>query len=202
MPLAPGTRLAAYEIIDPLGSGGMGEVYRARDTKLNREVAIKVVSAHFATDPAALARFQTEAQAVAALSHPNILSIFDFGSEQGITYAAMELLDGQSLRDRLQEGPLPLRKAIDYAGQIAQGLAAAHARGITHRDLKPENVFITREGRAKILDFGLAKADAALAAASGASLAATVNPTSPGTVLGTVGYMSPEQVRGQTVDHR
>jgi Tol biopolymer transport system component len=201
MPLTVGFRLGAYEILAPLGAGGMGEVYRARDTKLNREVAIKVVPDSLASDPIALARFQNEAQAVAALSHPNILSIFDVGAERGVPFAVMELLEGETLRERLNEGALSSRKAIEYAMQIAAGLAAAHARGITHRDLKPENVFVTRDGRVKILDFGLAKANAP-AAAGGASFEATLNVTSPGAVLGTVGYMAPEQVRGQNVDHR
>jgi len=201
MPLTAGTRLGSYEILAVLGAGGMGEVYRARDTRLNRDVAIKIVPEALAADPVALGRFHTEAQAVAALSHPNILGIFDFGIDRGTPYAVMELLEGRTLRETLAEGRLSPRKAIDYATQIAAGLAAAHARGITHRDLKPENVFVTREGRVKILDFGLAKV-AAPAGAPAASLAATFSPTSPGTVLGTVGYMSPEQVRGQTVDYR
>jgi serine/threonine protein kinase/Tol biopolymer transport system component len=201
MPLAVGSRLGAYEIVAPLGSGGMGEVYRARDTKLNRDVAIKIVPEALAADPTALARFQNEAQAVAALSHPNILGIFDVGADRGIPFAVMELLEGETLRERLNQGGLPSRKAIEYATQIAAGLAAAHARGITHRDLKPENVFVTRDGRVKILDFGLAKATAP-AATGGASFEATLNVTLPGTVLGTVGYMAPEQVRGQAVDHR
>jgi Tol biopolymer transport system component len=201
MPLANGTRFGSLEIIGPLGAGGMGEVYRARDPKLNRDVAIKIIPETLAADPAALARFQTEAQAVAALSHPNILSIFDLGAERGMPYAVMELLDGATLRELVDRGPLAQRKAIEYAVQISAGLAAAHARGITHRDLKPENVFVTDDGRVKILDFGLAKVGLAAAAGSG-SVQATINPTTPGTVLGTVGYMSPEQVRGQAVDQR
>lgn len=201
MALTVGTRVGPYEITGTLGAGGMGEVYRARDAKLNREVAIKIVPAALASDAAALARFQTEAQAVAALSHPNILAIFDFGVDAGVPYAVMELLDGRTLRELLEEGPLSPRKAIDLGAQIAAGLAAAHGRGITHRDLKPENIFVTRDGRVKILDFGLAKVDAPAGLAAG-SLVATVSPTSPGTVLGTVGYMSPEQARGQTADPR
>src|ERR1700681_4052133 len=200
MTLTPGTRLGACEILAPLGAGGMGEVYRARDTKLNREVAIKVVPETLASDPTALARFQNEAQAVAALSHPNILSIFDVGAFGGAPFSVMELLEGKTLRERLNEGAVSSRKALEYATQIAAGLAAAHARGITHRDLKPENVFVTRDGRVKILDFGLAKSNAP--ASGAASSEATLNVTSRGTVLGTVGYMSPEQVRGQTVDSR
>ena len=200
MPLATGTRLGPYEILGPLGAGGMGEVYRARDPKLNREVAIKILPEALAADPAALARFEREAQAVAALSHPNILSIFDFGVDRGTPYAVMELLEGQTLREQMGGESLPPRKAVEYALQIAAGLAAAHARGITHRDLKPENVFVTRDGQVKILDFGLAKQRPA--SGEGASVAVTGNETGPGTVLGTVGYMAPEQVRGQDVDHR
>jgi serine/threonine protein kinase len=145
MPLTPGMRLGSYEIQAVLGAGGMGEVYRARDTRLNRDVAIKIIPETLAADPVALGRFHTEAQAVAALSHPNILSIFDFGIDRGTPYAVMELLEGRTLREALAEGRLSPRKSIDYATQIAAGLAAAHARGITHRDLKPENVFVTRE---------------------------------------------------------
>jgi serine/threonine protein kinase len=156
MSLERGTRLGPYEILGALGAGGMGEVYRARDAKLNREVAIKVVPASLASDPSALGRFHAEAQAVAALSHPNILAIFDFGVDGDTPYAVMELLQGQSLREALAGGALPARKAVEYARQIASGLAAAHARGITHRDLKPENVFVTTDGVVKILDFGLA----------------------------------------------
>jgi serine/threonine protein kinase/Tol biopolymer transport system component len=202
MSLSSGTKLGPYEITGTLGTGGMGEVYRARDTKLNREVAIKVLPPALAGDPAAFGRFQREAQAVAALSHPNILAIFDFGVEGGTPYAVMELLEGQSLRGALQDGALPVRKALDYALQIAAGLAAAHARGITHRDLKPENVFVTRDGQIKILDFGLAKVSEPSSLGQGATLAATMSITTPGSVLGTVGYMAPEQIRGQAVDAR
>jgi len=210
MPMLPaGARLGPYEIGAPLGAGGMGEVYRARDTKLDRDVAIKVLPAALTDDPAALARFEREAKAVAALSHPNILAIFDFGTIQGgaglqarpITFAAMELLEGQTLRDRLADGALPPRKAIEIALQIAHGLAAAHEKGIIHRDLKPENVFVAPNGRVKILDFGLAKA-APVSAGAGATMAETGDQTTPGTVLGTVGYMSPEQITGAAVDQR
>jgi len=176
----------------------MGEVYRARDAKLNREVAIKVLPERLAQDPAALARFEREAQAVAALSHPNILAIHDFGSENGVVYAVTELLDGEVLRARLADGALPSRKAVDYGVHIANGIAAAHERGIIHRDLKPENIFITKAGVVKILDFGLAKAVTDPSNPNETKIA----DTTPGMVLGTVGYMSPEQVRGQTVDHR
>ncbi|HTD53123.1 MAG TPA: protein kinase, partial [Thermoanaerobaculia bacterium] len=201
MTLALGTKLGPYEIQTPLGAGGMGEVYRARDTRLSRDVAIKVLPDHLSQNAEALSRFEQEAKAVAALSHPNILSIHDFGEDRGIAYAVMELLEGETLRQRLEAADLPLRKALEFALQIAQGLAAAHERGIVHRDLKPENVFVTRDGVVKILDFGLAKAPSA-AASDGKSGNPTVSPTLPGVVLGTVGYMSPEQVRGEAADHR
>jgi eukaryotic-like serine/threonine-protein kinase len=197
MPLSAGSRLGAYEIVAPIGSGGMGEVYRARDAKLNRDVAIKVLPDRLSKDASALSRFEREAQAVAALSHPNIMAIHDFGSEQGVVYAVTELLEGATLRDRLNDGALNPRKAIEYGVQIVRGIAAAHERGIVHRDLKPENIFVTKDGVVKILDFGLAKsADAANPAET------KLAETTPGTVLGTVGYMSPEQVRGQNVDQR
>src|ERR1700678_3267247 len=157
MALTSGTKLGPYEIQSPLGAGGMGEVYRARDARLNRDVAVKILPASFSADPDRLQRFALECRAAAALNHPNILSIFDIGEVQGAPYVVSELLEGETLRDRLREGPLPSRKAIDYARQIASGLAAAHDKGIVHRDLKPENLFITNDGRAKILDFGLAK---------------------------------------------
>jgi serine/threonine protein kinase len=157
MALQSGTKLGPYEIHSPIGAGGMGEVYRAHDTRLNRDVAIKILPATFSSDPDRLQRFAQESRAAAALNHPNILSIFDIGEAQGAPYVVSELLEGETLRDRLRDGPLPSRKAIDYARQIASGLAAAHDKGIVHRDLKPENLFITADGRAKILDFGLAK---------------------------------------------
>ncbi len=187
----------------PLGVGGMGEVYRARDTKLQREVAIKVLPERLASDPQALERFEREARAVAALSHPHILSIHDFGTVDGTAYAVMELLEGETLRDRLHGGALPIRKAAEYAVQIADGLAAAHEKGIVHRDLKPENIFVSKDGRVKILDFGLARQGLVGAAGDEEESSPTMSRyTDPGTVLGTVGYMSPEQVRGQNVDHR
>jgi tRNA A-37 threonylcarbamoyl transferase component Bud32 len=201
MPLTPGARFGPYEILAPLGAGGMGEVYRARDSKLNRDVAIKILPEALAADPIALARFEREAQAVAALSHPNILAIHDFGRDGETAYAVMELLEGETLRARLAQGALPSRKAVELAVQIAEGLAAAHEKGIVHRDLKPENVFVTHDGRAKVLDFGLAKrADSA--SSPSASMQATSGHTGPGMVLGTAAYMSPEQVRGEAVDHR
>jgi eukaryotic-like serine/threonine-protein kinase len=182
-----------------LGAGGMGEVYRARDPRLDREVAITVLSPTVATDPGALARFEREAMSIAKLSHPNILAIFEFGREADIAFVVTELVDGETLRTRLDAGAIPARKAIAYALQVARGMAAAHARGIVHRDLKPENVMITRDDHVKILDFGLAKPIDTGGAdmTRGASVA-----TSAGTVLGTFGYMAPEQVRGQAVDHR
>ena len=158
MVLTPGTRLGPYEIVAPIGEGGMGEVYRARDSRLNRDVALKVLPTQTTDDPTSYARFEREAQAVAALSHPDILAVHDFGRADAIAYVVFELLEGATLRERLSDGPLPLRKAIDYARQVADGLAAAHARGITHRDIKPDNLFVTGEGRVKILDFGLAQA--------------------------------------------
>jgi serine/threonine protein kinase len=154
--LAPGTRLGPYEIVAPLGAGGMGEVYRAKDTRLDREVAVKVLPEALSSDSGTSARFEREAKAVATLSHPNILAIHDVGSHEGVRYAVTELLEGRTLREHLEEGPLGPRKAIEYAAQIVAGLAAAHEKGIVHRDLKPENVFVTRDGHVKILDFGLA----------------------------------------------
>jgi serine/threonine-protein kinase len=201
--LSPGTRFGSYEILAPLGAGGMGAVYRARDTKLKREVAVKVLPEHLATDSIALARFEREAQAVAALSHPNILAIFDFGREKSASYAVMELLEGETLRARVEQGALPVRKAVDFALQMANGLAAAHEKGIVHRDLKPENIFLTRDGRIKIFDFGLAKVRAFEGAGEEDAESATLERhTTPGAVMGTVGYMSPEQVRGHDADHR
>jgi Tol biopolymer transport system component len=200
--LTTGTRLGPYEIVAPLGAGGMGEVYRARDTKLGRDVAIKVLPPDFVARPEARARFEREARAVAALSHPNILAIHDFGEADGMAYAVMELLEGETLREALAHGALPARRAIAYAIQLAHGLAAAHDKGIVHRDLKPENVFITPDERVKILDFGLARQDLPAFGAAHA-VAVTINsPTEPGVVLGTVGYMAPEQVRGTAVDGR
>ncbi|MBI2187731.1 MAG: serine/threonine-protein kinase [Acidobacteria bacterium] len=199
MTLAPGARIATFEILRALGAGGMGEVYEARDPRLGRRVAIKVLPAVFASEPDRLARFEREARAVAALSHPNILAIHDFGRDGSVVYAVMELLEGVSLRETLAAGALPPRKAIEYAVQIAQGLASAHDSGRAHRDLKPDNLFITRDDRVKILDFGLAKA---LDTAPASATMANTGGTAAGTVLGTMGYMAPEQVRGLATDHR
>src|ERR1035437_568751 len=201
MPLTSGTKLGPYEIQSPIGAGGMGEVYRARDARLNRDVAIKILPASFSADPERLQRFARESRAAAALNHPNILSIFDIGEDHGAPYVVSELLEGETLRDRLRNGPLSSRKAIDYAQQIAKGLAAAHEKGIVHRDLKPENLFITNDGRVKILDFGLAKLTRPEADLSGDAPTQQVG-TEAGTVMGTVGYMSPEQVRGKSSDSR
>ena len=200
MPLTPGSRLGPYEIIAQLGQGGMGIVFRARDTKLEREVAVKVLPRNLAEDPDALGRFEREAKAVAALSHPNILAIHDFGREEGTVYAAMELLEGETLRQRLQDGALPTRKAVEIALEIAGGLAAAHEKGIVHRDLKPENVFLLGSGQVKVLDFGLARMDPV--APEGGDVPTMSLSTEPGRVMGTVGYMAPEQVRGKAVDAR
>jgi eukaryotic-like serine/threonine-protein kinase len=197
--IGPGSKLGPYEIIAPIGAGGMGEVFRARDGKLARDVAIKVLPERVAQHPDALARFEREAKAVAALSHPNILAIHDFGSHDGTAYAVMELLEGKTLRERLRTGDLPVRKAVEQALQIAHGLAATHAKGIVHRDLKPENIFITTDGRVKILDFGLARQTLVV---RDNDTPTESRHTAPGTVLGTVGYMSPEQVKGKLADHR
>ncbi len=203
MVLASGSRLGPYEIVAPIGAGGMGEVYRARDERLGRDVALKVLPAAVAGDPDRLARFEREARALARLSHPAILSIFDFGKEGGTTYAITELLEGETLRERLDRENLPWRRAVEIAATIAEGLASAHGAGIVHRDLKPENAFVTRDGRVKILDFGLARVEAPLAgSAEGATLSLQPEDTVPGAVLGTVGYMAPEQVRGEPADAR
>lgn len=200
-PLVEGQQLGHYRILGLLGAGGMGEVYRARDTRLDRAVALKVLPASLAGDPDRLRRFEFEARAAGALNHPNILTIYDTGSHQGTPYIVTELLDGTDLRALLNDGPLPLRLALDYARQIAEGLAAAYEKGVTHRDLKPENLFVTTEGRVKILDFGLAKLNPPKLVGS-MSEEAIMPKTDPGVVMGTVGYMSPEQVRGQEADHR
>jgi len=202
MLLAPGSRLDSYEIVGPLGAGGMGEVYRARDATLKRDVAIKVLPEYWSRDPERLGRFEQEAQATAALNHPNIVSIFHVGQYDGSPYIVTELLQGETLRDRLRKGPMRLREVLDYGVELARGLAAAHEAGIVHRDLKPENIWITKDGRIKILDFGLAKLDPAKAASTDAETVSLEPHSHPGQVLGTVGYMSPEQVRGQIADAR
>lgn len=202
MPSA-GTKLGPYEILSAIGAGGMGEVYRARDPRIGREVAIKVLPAHFSQDSERLRRFEQEARATGILNHPNIVAVFDVGTENGAPYLVSEYLQGETLRKRIADGPLSYRKAIDWGLQIAHGLSAAHEKGIIHRDLKPENIFITKEGRVKILDFGLAKLMHPEVAESKLTQAATLShQTDTGVVMGTVLYMSPEQVRGEKVDHR
>src|SRR5579864_6872930 len=206
MSLAPGTKLGIYEIVSILGAGGMGQVYRARDPNLGREVAIKVLPEELAFEPERLRRFEQEARAAAALNHPNILAVYGFcTSEKPSPYLITELLQGQTLRERLQLGKIPVRKAVEIALQLSRGLAAAHDQGIVHRDLKPENIFLTRDGVVKILDFGLARVAPELGREPPAT--ASDDPTQargtlPGTLLGTVGYMSPEQARGQEADAR
>jgi TolB-like protein len=209
MPLAAGTPLGSYRVTALLGAGGMGEVYRAHDVNLGRDVAIKVLPESVATDPEALARFEREARAIAALSHPNIRGIFDLVRDGEVVFAVMELLEGEPLRGRLLDGPLPQKMALDYALQAARGLSAAHEKGIVHRDVKPENLFVTSDGYVKILDFGLVKQQVAPVTKDDTSApTASVSPghraseTEPGVVLGTLDYMSPEQVKGRPVDHR
>src|SRR5215467_106627 len=180
----------------------MGEVWRARDARLTREVAIKILPAKLSHDQDRLKRFEQEARATSALNHPNILTVYDVGTHEGAPYIVAELLEGQELRDRLNDGVLSERKTIDYAHQITQGLAAAHGKGIVHRDLKPENLFVTVDGRVKILDFGLAKLRPQRNEVISSEIATEKQITDPGTVMGTVGYMSPEQVRGHNIDHR
>jgi serine/threonine protein kinase len=194
-----GTILDHYELIALIGSGGMGEVYRARDTRLRRDVAIKILPERLASQPDLLHRFQREARAVAALSHPNVCAIYDFGLESGTHYAVMELLEGETLRARLSRGPLAWREATDIVAGVADGLAAAHAKGIAHRDLKPENLFLTADGCVKILDFGLARVTPTGAGDPEALEATVAETTRAGIVLGTYPYMSPEQARGDLV---
>jgi serine/threonine protein kinase len=200
--LSANTTLSHYRIVAKIGAGGMGEVYRAHDARLDREVAIKVLPADFTADKDRLQRFAQEAKATSALNHPNILTVYDIGEHEGAPFIVAELLDGQELRERLDEGPIPLRKVMEYAQQIVSGLSAAHEKGIVHRDLKPENLFITKDDRIKILDFGLAKLSVAGAIATGSEDLTRRALTNPGVVMGTVGYMSPEQVRGAAVDQR
>src|SRR5579885_2986543 len=200
MPLLPGTQLGPYEILSPIGAGGMGEVYRAHDSRLGRDVALKVLPDAFVREDDRLRRFEQEARAVAALNHPNILALFDTGQYNGSPFLVSELLEGDTLRIVLDRGALSQRKALDYGVQIAHGLAAAHDKGIVHRDLKPDNIFLTKDGRIKILDFGVAKlvqrSDVDQEAAT------LTHQTAAGVVLGTASYMAPEQVRGEPVDAR
>jgi eukaryotic-like serine/threonine-protein kinase len=201
MALTAGTRLGAYQILAPLGAGGMGEVYRAMDTRLAREVAVKVISPRLMDDPNALARFEREARTVAALSHPNVVALYDVGRQNGLVFAVMELLDGEPLERFAATQQPSWRRALEVAVSVADGLASAHRKGLVHRDLKPANIFITDDGLVKLLDFGLAKTDPFRSASESGSCTAA-DGTEPGTILGTVGYMSPEQVRGEAADHR
>jgi serine/threonine protein kinase/tetratricopeptide (TPR) repeat protein len=202
MTIARGTQLGRYEILGPLGKGGMGEVYRAKDTQLGREVAIKVLPEDLAENPHALKRFEREARAVAALSHPNILEIHDSGTDQGVAYAVMELLEGETLRARLEGSAIPWRKALEVVVAVAEGLAAAHTKGVIHRDLKPENIFLLKDGRIKILDFGLARWTPVLSQKEVTEAPTKSQVTELGAVMGTVPYMSPEQVQGDSLDAR
>ena len=195
--LAPGSMLGPYQVDRLIGKGGMGEVYRARDTRLNRGVALKVLAASSPADSEGLTRFTREAQTTALLNHPNIVAVYDVGSHAGVPFVVTELLDGETARVKMRNGALPPRVAVRYALEIARGLVAAHQLGVEHRDLKPENIFITRDERVKILDFGLAKCHNEALGLRDSSIS-----TGPGTILGTIGYMSPEQVRGLATDHR
>src|SRR6202158_4189429 len=202
MAVTAGQKIGPYEVAAQIGAGGMGEVYRARDPRLGRDVAIKVLPSSFSSDRDRLQRFAPEARAAAALNHPNILAIFDIGEDKGAPYVVSELLEGETLRDRLRSGALSIRKSIDFTLQMAHGLSAAHEKGIVHRDLKPENLFITHDNRVKILDFGLAKLIHPEENPGSGDAPTMQVATDPGVVMGTVGYMSPEQVRGKAADHR
>ena len=203
MEIEPGTRVGRYELHVLIGEGGMGQVYRATDPTLGRDVAIKILPSELATAAERLYRFEQEARSASALNHPNILAIYDVGTHDGAPYIVSELLEGETLRERLRSGSIPLKKAIDYAVQIVKGLSAAHAKGIIHRDLKPENLFITKDRQVKILDFGLAKLTNPLSDFASDPEANTLRlKTGSGVVMGTAGYMSPEQVRGEPADHR
>jgi eukaryotic-like serine/threonine-protein kinase len=203
MTVAAGARLGPYEIVAPLGAGGMGEVYRARDTRLHREVAIKVLPAEMSRDPDRLRRFEQEARAVSALNHPHIVTLFELGESPSGPYLVLEKIDGKSLRQLLHEGALPLKRVLALGAQIAEGLAKAHAAGIVHRDLKPENVMVTEDGFAKILDFGLAKlVYPELESSAAAQMTTPVDWTASGIILGTLGYLSPEQAVGRPADFR
>src|SRR5215471_16838238 len=202
MTLSAGARLGPYEILGQIGAGGMGEVYRAKDPRLGRDVAIKVLPASFSADADRLRRFEQEAKAAGILNHPNITAVYDIGSHDGAPYVVQELLEGETLRSVLAGGRLSTRRAIDYSLQIVHGLAAAHEKGIVHRDLKPENIFVTNDGRVKLLDFGLAKLTHTEEGSGATNLPTATAGTEPGVVLGTLGYMSPEQVRGKPADAR
>src|SRR6516162_4808821 len=203
MGLTSGTKLGPYEILSALGAGGMGEVYRARDTRLERTVAIKILPTHLSADPVRKQRFEREAKTISGLNHPNICVLYDVGSQDGVDYLVMECVEGETLATRLEKGPLPLEQVLKYGTQIADALDKAHRNGVVHRDLKPGNIMLTSSG-AKLLDFGLAKPAAALM--SGVTMSAAAMPTSPvteeGTIVGTFQYMSPEQIEGKEVDGR
>src|ERR1700675_3261238 len=203
MTLSAGSHLGPYEILAPLGAGGMGETYKARDTRLGRVVAIKVLPEAFASEPGRLKRFEREARSASALNHPNIVTIYDIGSSDSISFIAMELVSGVPLRQMLSKGALSVRRLLQIGVKVADGLAKAHASGIVHRDLKPENVMVTEDGLVKILDFGLAKLTQPDTSGSGRTQAPTVSgATDAGVILGTVGYMSPEQATGGALDYR
>ncbi|HEY6051489.1 MAG TPA: serine/threonine-protein kinase, partial [Thermoanaerobaculia bacterium] len=202
MNIVPGSRLGPYEVVGPLGAGGMGEIYRARDARLGREVAIKVLPAEVSEDAGRMRRFEKEARAASALNHPNIVTVHEIGREGSTDFLVMELVPGRTLRDLLLTGPLPIKRVLAIAAQIADGLSRAHEAGIVHRDLKPENVMVTKEGLVKILDFGVAKLTSTGVETDGETNLATETGTSPGTVLGTAGYMSPEQAAGEAIDFR
>ena len=202
MALSPGTRLGPYEILALLGAGGMGEVYRAKDTRLEREVAIKVLPEGLARDPRSLARFEREVRAVAALSHPNILAIHDFGTEGDVRFAVTELLEGETLRERIGRERFGWRKALEVGVEISEGLSSAHGKGVVHRDLKPDNVFLADDGQVKILDFGLARLEPPLPSGDASTTPTVPAQTETGTIMGTAGYISPEQIRGRPADAR
>src|SRR5262245_35373491 len=202
MTLPAKSRLGPYEILSPLGAGGMGEVYRARDERLGREVAVKVLPPSVSSDPERVKRFEKEARSASALNHPNIVTVHDLGTTDGTSWIAMELVSGETLRSLLSSGPIQMKKLLGIATQVAEGLARAHEAGIVHRDLKPENVMVTKDGLVKILDFGLAKLTSTMSGSDEGSNLPTMTGTTPGVVVGTVGYMSPEQAGGQVVDFR
>ena len=199
LPVSPGSRLGPYQVIELLGTGGMGEVYRAHDSRLGRDVAVKILR-RTANDPESVTRFSREARAAGGLNHPHIVTVFDVGTADGVPYLVTEVLEGETLRARLDRGALPYRKAVEHGMEMAQALDAAHGRGIWHRDVKPANAFITSSGRIKLLDFGVAKLSEQEARAE--SQTQTVDETRPGEIRGTAGYMSPEQILGRPVDHR
>ena len=202
MALSPGRRFGSYEILSPLGAGGMGEVYLAKDTQLHRNVAIKVLPEELGADGDRLRRFAHEARAASALNHPNIVTVYGVGESDSLSYIAIELVEGKTLAETMMQGPLPAKKILEIGAQIAEGLAAAHEAGIVHRDLKPANVMVTRNGLVKILDFGLAKTKGPSGPADSSVTTVVASPTLPGEVMGTAGYMSPEQARGEEVDYR